>query len=263
MEGFKNKVAVVTGGSSGLGQTVAKRFYEEGANTIILDIKVNEDSEIIREIGKKENKIVSIKCDVSDEKDVKDSFNKITKLFGKVDILHANAAIAFKYCPLTELTVKDWNKIINVNLTGVFLSTKYAIIKMLQNKGGKIIITGSNWAFVSDPGYSSYVASKGGVVSFGRAIAQEYAKNNINVNIICPGNMYTPQLLESGEFEKKDFNSVVEKIGQISTTDEVADAVLFLASYKAKAIKGSVIIIDQGETLQYGPGLKVENNFKE
>lgn len=251
MERFKNKTIVITGGASGLGLETSKKFLIEGGNVVVLDV----DLKSLKDIKKYNNELIGIKCDVTKEDEVEKSFEETISIFKKIDVLHANAGIATKPCEITKIKLEDWNKIISVNLTGIFLSSKYALKQMVKQKYGNIVIMGSNWAYVCDEGYASYVASKGGVVSFGRAMALEYAKYNIRTNIVCPGNMYTPQLINSLKDEKNP-EETLNKMGKISKPEDIANLVLFLASEDSSPLKGSVIIADQGETLQYGPGLK-------
>jgi len=257
MERFKNKTIAITGGASGLGLEASKKFLIEGGNVVVLDVDLKSLKDIKKnfEFKKYNNELIGIKCDVSKEDEVEKSFEKIVSIFKKIDILHANAGIGSKPCEITEIKLEEWNKIISVNLTGIFLSSKYALKQMVKQKYGNIVITGSNWAYVCDEGYAGYVASKGGVVAFGRAMALEYAKYNIRTNIICPGNMYTPQLINSLKDEKNP-EEILNKMGKISKPEDVANLVLFLASEDSSPLKGSVIMADQGETLQYGPGLK-------
>ncbi len=240
-----------------MGLEVSKKFFKEGGNVALIDIDLKSLDNIkdCFDLKKYGNKIIGIKCDVSKEEEVKKSFEKIVTIFEKIDILHANAGIGSKFCKITEIKLKDWNKIISVNLTGVFLCSKYCLKQMVKQKYGNIIITGSNWAYVCEEGYSSYISSKGGVVAFGRAMALEYAKYNIRTNIICPGNMYTPQFIKSMK-SQKDLKKALNRIKKISKPDDIANLVLFLASEDSSPLKGSVIIADQGETLQYGPGLQ-------
>jgi len=251
MERFKNKTIAITGGASGLGLETSKKFLNEGGNVVVLDV----DLTLIKDISGYGKELIGIECDVSKEDEVKKSFKEIVSIFNKIDILHANAGIATKPCEIINTTLEEWNKIISVNLTGVFLSSKYALKQMVKQKYGNIVITGSNYAYVYDEGYASYVASKGGVVAFGRAMALEYAKYNIRTNIICPGNMYTPQLISSLKGEESP-EEILNKMGKISKPEDIANLVLFLASEDSGPLKGSVIIVDQGETLQHGPGLK-------
>jgi len=255
---FKGKVAVVTGGASGLGKAVVKKFLTQGSKTAILDINLKGIDRVIKEsekLGASEENVLAIECDVSDEAQVKNSYKKILRKFGRIDILHANAGISSKFCKMIDTTLESWNRTLAANLTGVFLTTKYAIIQMIKQNYGKVVITASNWALISDPGWASYAASKGGVLSYGRAIALEYGPYNINVNVICPGVIYSKLILDSLNFKKTDYDSIVSEIGNISKPEEIAELVLFLSSDRSSAMKGSVIFIDKGETLQYGKGI--------
>ncbi len=125
---------------------------------------------------------------------------------------------------------------------------------MLKKKQGVVVFTGSNWAYVCDPGFSAYAASKGGVVAFACALALDHAKDNIRINVVCPGNIHTP-LLDRQLSAESDPQTTLAKMGRISTPEEIANLVAFLASDLSSAMKGSAVIIDQGETLGYGPGL--------
>lgn len=257
MKRFLGKTIVVTGGTSGLGFEVSKKFLNEGGNVAVIARNLEPLKDIKNKISSSEysNRIIGVKCDVSKEEEVKKSFKEIVNYFGNIDVLHANAGIANQPCEIREIKLEDWNRIISVNLTGVFLSSKYALKQMVKQKYGNIIITSSNWAYVYEEGYADYVASKGGLVSFGRAMALEYAKYNIRTNIICPGNIYTPQLINAQK-DEKTIKETLERIGKISMPEDMANLVLFLASEESSCLRGAVIIADQGETLQYGPGLK-------
>lgn len=253
---FTGKNVVVTGGASGLGKASSLKFASLNANVIVLDINDGLGNAAVNELKKYGNDPLFLHCDVTKEAEVKTSYGKIVKKYGSIDILHANTGIIDEAKFVHQISLEEWNRIINVNLNGAFLTAKYAIIQMLKQEGGVIVFTGSNWAYVCDPGFSSYAASKGGMVSFARALALDHAKDNIRINVICPGNMTTP-LLERQLSLEKDPEKVLKGMGQISTPQEVANLVVFLASEEASAMKGSAVVIDQGETLGYGPGLKV------
>ena len=173
-----------------------------------------------------------------------------------LDLLHANAGIIDIPRYIHEMTFAQWYKVININLNGMWLAAKYAITQMLKQDGGSIVFTGSNWATVCDPGFTSYAASKAAVVNLGRNLALDYAKDNIRVNVVCPGNMMTP-LLERQLSTEADPEATLEAMGQISQPQEIANLVAFLLSDEASAMKGSAVTIDQGETLGYRPGLRV------
>jgi len=254
---FNGKTAIVTGGASGLGRAVAEKFAESGAKVAILDINIELGRKVADEINEKGGNAIAVKCDVTKEKIVDEAFATVLEKYKRIDIAHINAGIIDKCLFINETSFDNWRKIISVNLDGVFLTARNTIKQMLRQGGGNIVFTGSNWAYVCDPGFTSYAASKGGVVSFARALALDHAKDNIRINIVCPGNMYTPLLEEQLSLEKYP-DKVLESMGQISKPEEVANLVLFLASDDSSAMKGSAVIIDQGETLGYGPGLSIK-----
>jgi len=251
------KSAIVTGGASGLGRAVAEKLADNGANVAILDIDLENAQKTAFEIKQAVNsQIIPIQCDVTKEESVKRAFVEVMSSFKRLDVLHVNAGIIDQPRKIVNMDLNDWNKIISVNLTGAFLTAKYGIMQMLnQIEGGAIVFTGSNWAFVCDPGFSSYAASKGGVVSFARALALDHAPDKIRINVVCPGNIHTPLLDRQLSLEQNP-EETLRKMGQISTPEEIANVVLFLVSDDSSAMKGSVVIADQGETLQYGPGLQ-------
>lgn len=253
---FDGKVAVITGGASGLGRAVALGMVENGAKVAIFDIDEPATRQVVADIEKNGGQALGVSCDVSDEPRVKAGFQQVVDAFGRVDILHINTGIIYPVKFITELTLEDWNRIVGINLTGSFLTAKYGITRMLEQGGGTIVFTGSNWAYVCDPGFSSYAATKAGVVALARTLALDHAKDNIRINVVCPGNMMTP-LLEKQLSVEPDPKATLESMGQISTPEEVANLVMFLASDESSAMKGSAVIVDQGETLGYGPGLKV------
>ncbi len=260
MKGLAGKTTVVTGGASGLGRASAKKFASERAKVAIFDIDQEKGKAAAEECRALGTEAEFFRCDVTSESDVKSSFDAVVKRFGSVDILHVNAGIIDQVKFISDLSYEGWKKLIDINLNGAFLTAKYGITQMLKQAGGAVVFTGSNWAYVCDPGFASYAASKGGVVAFARALALDHAKDNIRINVVCPGNMLTP-LLERQLSLEKNPQEVMEKMGQISTPEEVANLVAFLASDEASAMKGSAVIIDQGETLGYGPGLKVRKKL--
>ena len=250
---FSDKIAVVSGGASGLGKAVAARFLKDGAAVCIFDIDADSGNKAVSELAKLGD-VRFIRCDVTEEGSVKNAYAEVIEHFGRVDIVHANAGIIHKPITIDKMSFAAWQNIINVNLNGMFLMAKYAVTQMCKQPGGVIVFTGSNWAYVCDPGFTAYAASKGAVVSFARALALDHAKDNIRINVVCPGNMVTP-LLERQLSEEADPDAVLKAMGQISKPEEIANLVAFLASDEASAMKGAAVIIDQGETLGYGKGL--------
>ena len=250
---FTDKIVVVTGGASGLGQASVTRFLSEGATVYIFDINPETGKKTVAELSGVGD-VHFVVCNVTDEDSVKAAFETVVAEQGRVDILHSNAGIIDKPKTVAQMSFADWNRVININLNGMFLAAKYAVTQMLKQPGGVIVFTGSNWNNVCDPGFTSYAASKGGVVSFARALALDHAKDNIRINVVCPGNMLTP-LLERQLSEEENPQAALHAMGQVSRPEEIANLVAFLASDEASAMKGSAVIIDQGETLGYGKGL--------
>ena len=253
---FEGKIAVVTGGASGLGRCSAKTLAADGAVVCIFDLDEAKGPEVVQEIETDGGKAEFFKCDVTNEESVKAAYDAVVAKYGKVDLLHSNAGIIDIPRYIHEMTFDQWYKVLNINLNGMWLAAKYAITQMLKQDGGSIVFTGSNWANVCDPGFTSYAASKAAVVNLGRNLALDYAKDNIRVNVVCPGNMMTP-LLERQLSTEEDPDAVLEAMGQISQPQEIANLVAFLLSDEASAMKGSAVTIDQGETLGYRPGLRV------
>lgn len=189
---FKNKTVVVTGGASGLGYASARSFAREGAEVAIFDVDRKTGPKAVDEIEREGGKAIFIPCDLTDPDQVQAAYDEAIKQFKKVDVLHANAGIIDEPMSINEMTFEQWNRVININLNGMFLAAKGAVTQMLKQDGGAIVFTGSNWAYVCDPGFTSYAASKGAVVAFARALALDHAKDNIRINVVCPGNIVTP-----------------------------------------------------------------------
>jgi NAD(P)-dependent dehydrogenase (short-subunit alcohol dehydrogenase family) len=253
---FKDKVVLVTGGASGLGRASALSFAKEGAKIAVFDIDSGNGRKVIEEIKALCGEGALFVCDMTNPVQVAKAFEDAAAAFGRIDIMHANAGIIDVPMTVDKMTFEQWNRMISINLNGMFLAAKGAVTQMLKQDKGVIVFTGSNWAYVCDPGFTSYAASKGGVVAFARALALDHAKDNIRINVVCPGNMHTP-LLDRQLSLEKDPQAALENMGQVSDPQEIANLVLFLASDEASAMKGSAVIIDQGETLGYGKGLRV------
>jgi len=253
---FVDKVVVITGGASGLGRASASLFASEGAQVVIFDIDEKGAKKTVDEFKAKGWKADYRVCNMTVPEQVEKAYADTVKQYKKIDILHANAGIIDVPMTIDKMTFEQWNRVININLNGMFLAAKGAVTQMLKQDGGVIVFTGSNWAYVCDPGFTSYAASKGGVVSFARALALDHAKDNIRINVVCPGNMMTPLLTRQLSLEK-DPDAALAAMGQVSKPEEIANLVAFLASDDASAMKGSAVIIDQGETLGYGHGLRV------
>ncbi|MDR3123359.1 MAG: SDR family oxidoreductase [Treponema sp.] len=252
---FKDRIVLVTGGASGLGRASALSFAKEGAKLVIFDIDRSNGPKVVKEIEALGTEASFVPCDMTDPAQVSKAFDEAVAKYGRIDIMHANAGVIDVPMTIDTMSFEQWNRVLSINLNGMFLAAKGAVTQMLKQDKGVIVFTGSNWAYVCDPGFTSYAASKGGVVAFARALALDHARDNIRINVVCPGNMHTP-LLDRQLSMEKDPAAALENMGQVSDPQEIANLVLFLASDDASAMKGSAVIIDQGETLGYGKGLQ-------
>lgn len=239
---FKEKVAVVTGGASGIGLATTKKLLSEGANVVILDLKMDE--EIINSLG--EN-VLYLKCDVSNEENVKNCIEEIIKKFNHIDYLVANAGIGGSASKPHEVSMDEWNKVISVNQTGIFLLNKYVINEMLKNGKGAVVNTSSMYGLVGSTTSFAYSASKGAINQMTRSLALTYARDNIRVNAIAPGYVDTPILSMVPDNIKETMGNELP-IGRLGKDTEIANLICYLLSGDASFITGAIIPIDGGFT---------------
>ncbi len=239
---LKNKVAIVTGAAQGIGKGIALALAKEGANVVISDIKGVYD--VVREIETMGVKALCVKADVSNKKEVEEMVEKTLDRFGRIDILVNNAGI-FPFVNLTEMKEEDWDKVLNINLKGIFNCTKAVLNEMIKQKSGNIINISSIAAMVGFKGLSHYCASKAGVIGFTKSTALELAQYGIRVNAIAPGGVET---LGTGKIDKNFIKSL--PIKRIGVPKDIANAALFLASEDSSYITGQCIVVDGGYTLQ-------------
>lgn len=218
---------------------------EEGAKVVIVDVNEEKGKAFEEELKNQGGEALFVQADVTNEEDVQNVFAKAKASFGKVDILFNNAGIgAVK--PTDELPFSEWRKTIAVDLDGVFLFARAAIKEYLQSGGGVIVNTASMYGLVGAAGSAAYNAAKAGVVNFTRSIALEYANRNIRINAICPGFIDTPILGDT------DRNGLIEAtpMKRLGKPEEIAKAVLFLASDDSSFMTGSALVVDGGYTAQ-------------
>lgn len=239
---FKEKVAVVTGGASGIGLATTKKLLSEGANVVILDLKMDE--EIINSLG--EN-VLYLKCDVSNEENVKNCIEEIIKKFDHIDYLVANAGIGGSSSKPHEVSMDEWNKVISVNQTGIFLLNKYVINEMLKSGKGAVVNTSSIYGLVGSTTSFAYSASKGAINQMTRSLALTYARENIRVNAIAPGYVDTPILSMVPDNIKEAMGTELP-IGRLGKDTEIANLICYLLSDDASFITGAIIPIDGGFT---------------
>lgn len=248
-----NKVAVVTGGSRGFGRVFSKRFAKEGAKLMICDI--HDCAPVVREIQTAGGEASWMKTDITMENQVVELMKKTADLYGRIDILVNNAAITGSLDtpdfvkPIEQLTPADWDKMLGVNVKGTFLCCKAVIPYMKKQQGGTIVNIVSTTGFVGVPSFLHYSTSKGGLMTMTRGLARALGDYNINVNAVAPGAVMTEstRAMTSEETEKKLIQSQLLK--RSLQPDDIASAVLFLASDEASMITGQVLAVNGGEYL--------------
>ncbi|MFC6038853.1 SDR family NAD(P)-dependent oxidoreductase [Paenisporosarcina macmurdoensis] len=242
---LQDKVAIVTGGASGIGEFTVREMLKQGAKVVIADFDDAGGQKLADELGEG---VSFIHVDVSNEEQVEAMVKHSVDTFGKVDILFSNAGIG-STGSTHELSLEDWNKTISVNLSGVFLCAKYALIEMVKQGSGSIVNCASILGHVGQAATASYTAAKGGVVNMTRALAVEYASQGIRVNAVCPGYINTPLLDQLDDATRKHLVSL-HPLGRLGESQEVANAVVFLASDEASFVTGANLLVDGGYTAQ-------------
>lgn len=243
-----NKVAVITGAGSGIGEATARVLAEEGAKVVIGDI-AESAKDVAEHINLNRGESIFVHCDVTNEESVRNLMETAYGHFGSVDILVANAGIPEKKSPVHELELSDWQRVIDIDLTGVAITNKYAIQQMLKKRSGTIVNMGSILALVGQANSHAYSAAKAAVVNFTRSQALTYARKGIRINSISPGYINTP-LLEILHKDVRDAMIAKQPIGRLGNPEEVANVVAFLVSDKASFITGASISVDGGYTAQ-------------
>ncbi|WP_192349127.1 SDR family oxidoreductase [Algoriphagus sp. Y33] len=243
---LENKVGIVTGGATGMGRASALAFAKEGAKVVVADVV--DASETIQLIKAEGGEAIYIKCDVSKEMDVKSMVEKTVSTYGKLDFAFNNAGIEGKVAPIAETTSEEFDRLMNINLKGVWLCMKYEIPEMLKNGKGSIVNTASAAGLVAVPTLPIYVASKHGVVGLTKTTAVDYAKQGLRVNAICPGGIKTPMFERTvgGDNVLEAQIAAQQVIGRLGTPEEIANAAVFLCSDDASFITGIALPVDGG-----------------
>ena len=247
---FQGKVAIVTGGSFGIGRATAIAFADRGAKVAIVDCI--EDNETLNHIQAAGGEAIFVKCDVSKGADVKAMIEKVMAAYGRLDYAFNNAGIEGASAPTHECTEENWERTIGVNLKGVWLCMKYEIQQMLKQSKGAIVNCASIAGLVGFQGLPVYVASKHGMIGLTKTAALEYAKSGIRVNAVCPGVIKTNMVDRITGREKeveKQFEDM-EPVGRMGQPEEVAEAVIWLCSDAASFVTGDAMAVDGGWTAQ-------------
>jgi len=249
-ETMKNKVAIVTGGSFGIGSATAVAFAKRGAKVVVADwVEDNETLDLINQAG---GDAIFVKCDVSKEADIQTLMKKTIDKYGRLDYAFNNAGVEGATASTHECSNENWDHTIGVNLKGVWLCMKYEIELMLKHSKGAIVNNSSIAGLVGFPGIPAYVASKHGVIGLTKNAALEYAKSGIRVNAVCPGVIKTPmidRLTGKDKEVEKQFESM-EPIGRMGKPEEVAEAVIWLCSDASSFVTGHSMTVDGGWVAQ-------------
>ncbi len=241
---LKGKNVLITGAARGIGKSIALGMAGEGANIGIADVNLESAENSAKEVAASGVKSIAVKLDVSSRDSVTDAFSAFMKEFGSLDILVNNAGIT-RDTLLLRMKEDDWDAVLDINLKGPFLCSKEAVRIMARQRSGKIISISSVVAFTGNPGQANYGSSKAGLVGLTKTIAREYAGRGIRANVVAPGFIRTPMTDGLGDEIKNEMKRAIP-LGEFGTPEDVAGAVIFLASGEADYITGQVIHVNGG-----------------
>jgi NAD(P)-dependent dehydrogenase (short-subunit alcohol dehydrogenase family) len=251
---LKGKVALITGGGSGQGRTAAMLFAREGARIALSDVLEEGGTQTQHMVTENGGEAVFVAADVSSEASAKHMVEAALQRYGRLDILYNNAGIVGKGrdTDVANLDIDTWNQIIQVNLSGIFLGSKYAVPALIEAGGGSIINTASVAGMIGSPNSGhAYAASKGGVIALTRAMAVKYAPHKIRVNAICPGTLHTPMtdhLLEDPQ--RLQVIEAQHPLGYLGTAEDIVHLAIYLASDESSWVTGGIFPVDGGRTAQ-------------
>jgi NAD(P)-dependent dehydrogenase (short-subunit alcohol dehydrogenase family) len=245
------KVAFVTGAANGIGRAAVQAFARGGADVVLADLSeegIQETARLVEEAG---GKALAVKCDVSRADDVRAALDKTTETFGRLDFAFNNAGVEQPVTPAADVTEEEWDRLIDIDLRGVFLCMKYEIPLMLRQGGGAIVNTGSGAAVKGIAGQAAYCAAKFGMIGLTKAAALDYANSNIRANAVCPGYVDTPMMQRFTGGTPEGRQKVIDNVpaGRPATPEEIAAAVVWLCSDAAAYVVGHAMVIDGGQTV--------------
>ena len=241
---FNGRIALVTGGTRGIGKAIAEGLAKRGANVVVAGRNLHAANEVAASLSSPGIKVIGMKLDVSNSEEVEDVFEEIRKEFNRIDILINNAGIT-KDGLLMRMREEAWDAVIDINLKGVFLCSREAIKDMAKQRYGRIVNITSVAAFMGNPGQANYSASKAGIVGFTKTVAREYAGRGVTVNAVAPGFIETAMTDVLPENIKEEMKKLIP-LGKFGTVEDVANAVIFLASPDSAYITGQVIHVNGG-----------------
>ena len=253
---FNGKVAIVTGGGSGIGKACVQGFIEKHATVAVVDRDARTGQETVAELKKKGGSAEFFQADVSSKSDVEGLISQVVSAFGGVDILVNNAGIQ-RYGTVTTISEEEWDEVLDINLKGAFLMSKHAIPQMIERGGGSIVITGSVQSVAAQRNSVHYVVSKHGLLGLTRCLALDYGRQNIRANCVLPGAIDTPMLrwaanLDSNPEKVLEACDSLHVRGKMGQPEEVAHVIVFLASDQASFMTGSAVMVEGGLLVPVG-----------
>ena len=245
---FEGKTAFITGAGSGIGRATAIAFAAEGARVFITDLgkaALQETAELVRAAG---GDVRSVICDVSKPGDIEAAVAQTVEAYGRIDCAFNNAGVENKAAPLHEIELEEWDRVLNINLRGTFICMKYELAQMVRQGGGVVVNTSSGAGIRGVAGGASYAASKHAMIGMTKSAALDYAKQNIRVNCVLPGNIATPMM---DRFTGGDIQKAIdlEPVGRLGKPEEIAETVLWMSSDLGGFVTGASIVVDGGWSL--------------
>lgn len=249
---LKDRVALITGGTSGIGEATALLFAQEGARIAITGRNPERGAEVVGRIKHSGGQAIFVRANVSSASDCQRVIDETGRAFGQIDVLFNNAGVFYPQTAL-ECSEREWDEQIDVNLKGTFLMSKYALPGMIARKRGVIVNNASGWGIVGGDHAVAYCASKGGVVLMTKAMAIDHGAQGIRVNCVCPGDVQTPMLPADAKMRGLKWEDYIagcanRPLGRVGTVEEIAKAVLFLASDDSSFMTGAALVVDGGGT---------------
>lgn len=247
---LEGKVALITGGTSGIGTATAVRFAAEGAAVVITGRNVERGEQVVRGILAKGGEALFLRSDVRLAKDCREAAERTLERFGKIDVLFNNAGV-FHPKTVPDCTEEEWDETIDSSLKGAFLMSKYVLPSMIERRRGSIIHTSSGWGIQGGDKAAAYCAAKGGLIVMAKAMAIDHGPQGIRVNCVCPGDVMTPMLPDDAAKRGQSWDDYAagaanRPLGRIGTVEDIAGAVLFLASDESSFVTGTALVVDGG-----------------